>query len=235
MSADNLLGIFGSLLPILHVQMHTAQQQIDRCQVCPIDRFLLCLYLSESFLGSLQVTQNQIVGLLHRVAGVLDVYHFRIGFQWHSQVGACRRRVVRLSVQIDEEEIVVCPQEMSLAGHLCCSFYFCIFVLWHFVDAEKHVVGNIDALINLRPSGILSGKTRVGLVDTHTLLPGVIAKLGRMVVIVGTRTVVCAVVFFHLVGNQMQELGIVGLIIESVSPLSTQIAVADEQLVKVFP
>ena len=33
----------------------------------------------------------------------------------------------------------------------------------------------------------------------------------------------------------MQELGIVGLIIESVSPLSTQIAVADEQLVKVFP
>ena len=165
---------------------------------------------------------------MHRVAGVLDVYHFRIGFQWHSQVGACRRRVVRLSVQIDEEEIVVCPQEMSLAVHLCCSFYFCIFVLWHFVDAEKHVVGNIDALINLRPSGILSGKTRIGLVDAHTLLPGVVAELSRMMVVTRTCSVMRTVILLHLVGNQMQKLSVVRMIVETVRRFSAQVAVADE-------
>ena len=43
------------------------------------------------------------------------------------------------------------------------------------------------------------------------------------------------VILLHLVGNQMQKLSVVRMIVETVRRFSAQVAVADEQLVKVLP
>ena len=185
--------------------------------------------------GIEQVFQYLVVAFFHRVASEDLVFYFVGGFHGDSQVGVGSLRIVGLAVYVGQPEIIVGAQKEGFAAHAVHTFLLLGGVARHFRGCLYHVVGHVDIFVVGFPLSVLGIELGVVLRGSYAGLPGGGAEHVIVAVVHGVVDAVTQILFFHFVGEQMEEHAGVLVVVIGTGVVHGQITVAEQQLVEVCP
>ena len=179
---DHFIGSRIRLLPFLHIEIYTAQQQVGcfcRSTMETVSRILRTL--CQAFRSHSQVSHHLVVDFLDSSTlelGILFIimFHIRSEFQGHTQVLGASGSMVWLTVKVRQDKVELATEEMSLTLHAiigCIVFFRFVRDFSHFVQKYVHV---IDTLVQIVPSGMVIVSVAV-MLHAHFRLPCIVTEI----------------------------------------------------------
>ena len=136
------------VLPVTLIQTHSRHERISRDFVETIGVALVPLLHGEIFFCLVHIINHLLIDLLHTAATEHRV-HIGLQRQWHTACCGRSTMGVRLSKQVDKEEVAVGSHHVSLAHKLV---YLVGCGLCDLVLVLDDVVGDIDGVVVATPA-----------------------------------------------------------------------------------
>jgi len=175
MLVDDLLSIACRHLPVLHIEIDAALEEVDGDGVGTVLAGLGAIG-RELLVSDVEVGEYEVIDFLYGIALERLVLNVLRGLDRHGEVGGCRGRVVGLAVEVGKEEIIVGTQEVSFTVDFYLAQLSGVIVLLEFGDTVDDVVGHVDEFVHLCPVSVLGVIAGVAVVLSGTSLPGEIAE-----------------------------------------------------------
>ena len=182
MLVDDLLSIARRHLPVLHIEIDAALEEVDGDGVSTVLAGLGAIG-REFLVSDVEVGEYEVIDFLYGIALERLVLNVLRGLDWHGEVGGCRGRVVGLAVEVGKEEIIVGTQEVSFTVDFYLAQLSGVIVLLELGDTVDDVVGHVDEFVHLCPVSVLGVIAGVAVVLSGTSLPGEIAEDAFLAVI----------------------------------------------------
>ena len=231
---QHLTGILQSSVPILHVKIHPAFQQINRGNIRTV-RMILHLIPLQISVSFLQIGEHPGIHLLHRIHHIILILH-----KLRQLKRYCRSshilRTIRLPIQIHQSKIIKSPEEMGFPLDTPPLQLFHLIIRRQLISGNQHHIANINTRIRLLPIPVFRYADIALIRKSDTLLPGVPAEHTGLYLIKIADT--CPAIKSHLIRHVMSGLKIRihhrrHTVISGLRPSPRQITFSQQHLIQI--